>query len=204
MLDTRIEGRDRQYDNFGDADGGMTRYITGMTPVNGVPPDASRHMISSAQKDWSTSGLTASSATWQFLGNQDIMARMWFPASVLRKQATAFASPPTATLADVTAAINDYLTAKATRAAAGAGALTPTQAALLNPALNPTLPYNLRCLGRLPTQRDAISDHGEKPEQKPGGAVGRLAQRLVYPAHHARGRQGRRRVCRQFGQLDRV
>ena len=36
------------------------------------------------------------------------MARMWFPASVLSKQAAAFASPPTATLAKVTAAINDY------------------------------------------------------------------------------------------------
>lgn len=156
MLDTRIEGRDRQYDNFGDADGGMTRYLTGLTPVNGVMPDASRRMMSSAQQTWLTNGLTASTATWQFLGNQDIMARMWFPASVLQKQAAAFASPPTATMTDVVTAINDYLTAKATRAAAGSGALTPTQAALLNPALNPALPYNLEAWDGYPAQRDAI------------------------------------------------
>jgi len=156
MLDTRIEGRDRQYDNFGDSDGGITRYITGLTPVAGVRPDASRRMISTAQQDWLTAGLSASTATWQFLGNQDIMARMWFPASVLSKQAAAFASPPTATLADVAAAINDYLTAKATRAAAGAGALTSVQAALLNPKINPTLPYNLDAWDGYPTQRDAI------------------------------------------------
>ena len=156
MLDIRIEGRDRQYDNFGDPDGGITRYIKGVTPVAGVLPDASRRMISTEQQDWLTAGLTASTAAWQFLGNQDIMARMWFPASVLSKQAAAFASPPTATLADVTAAINDYLTAKATRATAGPGALTPVQAALLNPKINPTLPYNLDAWDGYPVQRDAI------------------------------------------------
>ncbi|MBH2018886.1 MAG: alkaline phosphatase D family protein [Burkholderiales bacterium] len=156
MLDTRIEGRDRQYDNFGDADGGIGRYITGLTPVGGVMPDASRHMMSTEQQSWLTTGLTTSSATWQFLGNQDIMARMWFPASVLQVQAKAAATPPTATLADVSAAITDYLTAKATRAAAGTGALTPAQAALLNPALNPTLPYNLDAWDGYPAQRDAI------------------------------------------------
>ena len=156
MLDTRIEGRDRQYDNFGDPDGGITRYIKGVTPVAGVLPDASRRMISTEQQDWLTAGLTASTAAWQFLGNQDIMARMWFPASVLSKQAAAFASPPTATLADVTTAISAYLTAKATRAAAGVTALTPMQAALLNPAVNPTLPYNLDAWDGYPAQRDAI------------------------------------------------
>ena len=156
MLDTRIEGRDRQYDNFGDPDGGITRYIKGVTPVAGVLPDASRRMISTEQQDWLTAGLTASTAAWQFLGNQDIMARMWFPASVLSKQAAAFASPPTATLADLTAAVNDYLTAKATRAAAGPGALTLAQAALLNPVINPRLPYNLDAWDGYPTQRDTI------------------------------------------------
>ena len=156
MLDIRIEGRDRQYDNFGDPDGGITRYIKGVTPVAGVLPDASRRMISTEQQDWLTAGLTASTAAWQFLGNQDIMARMWFPASVLSKQAAAFASPPTATLAEVTAAINDYLTAKATRATAGPGALTPVQAALLNPKINPTLLYNLDAWDGYPVQRDAI------------------------------------------------
>ena len=149
MLDTRIEGRDRQYDNFGDADGGIARYLAGLTPnTAGIRPDASRQMMSSEQQNWLTTGMRASNATWQVLGNQTIMARMWFPGSVL----TAFASNP----AGAPAAITAYVTAKATRAAAGAGALTPTQTALLNPATNPRLPYNLDSWDGYPAQRETI------------------------------------------------
>ena len=143
MLDTRIEGRDQQYDNFGDADGGIGRYVTGLTSGS----DASRRMISTTQQSWLTSGLTASKATWQLLGNQDIMARMWFPASVLQLAATG---------ADPTKAIGDYLTAKATKAAAGPAALTSTQTALLNPAVNPRLPYNLDSWDGYPSNREAV------------------------------------------------
>lgn len=149
MLDTRLEGRDRQYDNFGDADGGIARYLAGITPnASGIRPDASRQMMSAEQQNWLTAGMQASSATWQLLGNQTIMARMWLPGSVL---STVLASPATAP-----AAITAYLTAKATRAAAGPGALTPTQTALLDPATNPRLPYNLDAWDGYPAQREAI------------------------------------------------
>jgi alkaline phosphatase D len=85
MLDTRLEGRDRQYDNFGDADGGIARYLAGITPnANGIRPDASRQMMSAEQQNWLTSGMQASSATWQLLGNQTIMARMWLRARCCR------------------------------------------------------------------------------------------------------------------------
>lgn len=149
MLDTRLEGRDRQYDNYGDADGGIARYLAGITPnASGIRPDASRQMMSVEQQNWLTGGMQASSATWQLLGNQTIMARMWLPGSVL---STVLASPATAP-----AAINAYLTAKATRAAAGPGALTPTQTALLDPATNPRLPYSLDAWDGYPAQREAI------------------------------------------------
>lgn len=149
MIDTRLEGRDRQYDNFGDADGGIARYLAGITAnASGIRPDASRQMMSVEQQNWLTSGMQASSATWQLLGNQTIMARMWLPGSVL---STVLASPATAP-----AAISAYLTAKATRAAAGPGALTPTQTALLDPATNPRLPYNLDSWDGYPAQREAI------------------------------------------------
>ena len=129
MLDTRIEGRDRQYDNFGDADGGIGRYLAGITPTaGGVRPDASRQMMSAEQQNWLASGMNASAATWQMLGNQTIMARMWIPGSVL---ATVTANP------------------------AGAP-LTPTQAALLDPAVNPRLPYSLDSWDGYPAQREAI------------------------------------------------
>lgn len=150
MVDTRIEGRDRQYDNFGDADGGTARYLAGLA-VNpgGVPTDASRRMMSAEQQAWLTGGMNASQATWQIVGNQDIMARMWFPASVLQAQAAAASNP-----AGVSAAITAYLTAKATQAARQP--LTPTQSALLNPALNPGIPYNLDSWDGYPSQREAI------------------------------------------------
>jgi len=153
MLDTRIEGRDQQYDGFGDADGGIGRYIAGVTPnaTTGVPSDAARRLISSTQQTWLTNAMGTSKATWQVLGNQDIMGKMWFPASVLQAQANAATNP-----AGVQKAISDYLTAKATRAAAGVGALTPTQAALLNTSVNPRLPYNLDSWDGYPSNREAI------------------------------------------------
>ncbi len=152
MLDTRIEGRDKQYDAFGDTDGGTARYIAGITPnANGLRSDAARKMISTTQQDWLTSGLLASKTAWQFLGNQDIMARMWLPTSVLQAQASAASNP-----AGVQKAIAEYLSAKATRAAAGAAALTPLQAALLNTTSNPQLPFNLDAWDGYPSNREAI------------------------------------------------
>jgi alkaline phosphatase D len=144
MLDTRIEGRDQQYDNFGDADGGVTRYLTGLTSGT----DATRRMISATQQSWLTSNISSSTASWQFLGNQDIMARMWFPASVLQAYAAAATNPT-----GVTSAISNYLTAKATRAAAGTAALTPTQTALLSA---PKIPYNLDSWDGYPSNREAV------------------------------------------------
>jgi alkaline phosphatase D len=152
MIDTRIEGRDRQYDSFGDADGGVGRYIAGITPTaSGVLPDASRRMMSAEQQTWLTNQLNSSGATWQFLGNQDIMARMWIPFSVAQFFSGANANPTLGL-----AAIQTYLTAKATRAAAGAATLTPAQSALLSPTTNPRLPYNLDAWDGYPAQREAI------------------------------------------------
>jgi alkaline phosphatase D len=152
MVDTRIEGRDRQYDNFGDTDGGLTRYVAGLTPnASGVPPDASRRMMSAEQQTFLTNKLAASNATWQIIGNQDIMARMWIPLSVAQ-----FFSGPAANPVAGTAAIQTYLTAKATRAAAGAAALTGAQSDLLNPNKNPRLPYNLDAWDGYPIQRETI------------------------------------------------
>jgi alkaline phosphatase D len=139
MVDTRIEGRDKQYDAYGDADGGLTRY--GAALSSGT--DASHRMMSTTQQAWLTNGMAASTATWQIMGNQDIMARMWFPASVLQVAATG---------GDPTAAVTDFLVAKNTPAAYR----TPAQTALASPVSNPRLPYNLDAWDGYPTQREAI------------------------------------------------
>lgn len=152
MLDTRIEGRDQQYDNFGDADGGVTRYLTALATGS----DANHRMMSVTQQSWLVDGMKASTATWQVLGNQDIMTRMWFPGSVGQAQNTFFANPTPANQAAVAKAITDFLTAKFTRFAAGTAALTPTQAGLLDAKVNPRIPYNLDSWDGYPLQREAI------------------------------------------------
>jgi alkaline phosphatase D len=113
-------------------------------------------MMSTTQQAWLTNGMAASTATWQIMGNQDIMARMWFPANVLQAQALAFASPTPPNLQAVSTAISSFLTAKGTRAAYGQGALTATQVALLDKASNPRLPYNLDSWDGYPIQRETI------------------------------------------------
>jgi alkaline phosphatase D len=150
MLDTRIEGRDRQYDGFGDTDGGIARYAAGL----GSGSDANRRMISAAQQGWLVDGIRQSSAAWQVLGNQDIMARMWMPASVLQAQQAALTNPTVASQAAVQTAISDFLAAKVSRAAGLS--LTPTQMALLSPTTNPRLPYNLDAWDGYPLQRESI------------------------------------------------
>jgi len=153
MLDTRIEGRTKQYDAYPeDKDGGIARYLTAFGDgVNGT--DATHPMISATQQDWLIKGTLASNATWQIMGNQDIMARMWFPANVLRAQNAAFAAPTdTAKQKAVGTAINDFLTAKATPS----GYRTQTQAGLVSTTFNPRLPYNLDSWDGYPSQRDAI------------------------------------------------
>ena len=160
MIDTRIEGRVQQYARFGDPSGvpnyQYADYVAGLTPVNGVLPDASRTMISATQQAWLTNGLTVSRAPWQIIGNQDIMARIWFPSSILAAQTAAGLSPTPANLQAVQTAITAYLTAKATRSAGGNAALTPTQAALLDPARNPRLPYNLDSWDGYPVNRETV------------------------------------------------
>jgi alkaline phosphatase D len=148
MLDTRIEGRTKQYDAYGDTDGGITRYATAL--VSGT--DAQHPMISATQQKWLTDGTTVSKATWQIMGNQDIMARMWFPANVLQAQNTAFAAPTVANQTAVSTAIKDFLTAKATPTALR----TPTQADLVSTTKNPRLPYNLDSWDGYPIQRETI------------------------------------------------
>ena len=148
MVDTRNEGRDKQYDAYNDADGGLTRYATALTSGT----DATHRMMSVTQQNWLTSGMAASTATWQIMGNQDIMTRMWFPASVLQAQAVASASPTTANQQALLTSVSSYLLAKATPAAAR----TPTQAALISTTTNPRLPYNLDAWDGYPIQRETI------------------------------------------------
>ncbi len=133
MLDTRMVGRDQQI--------AVTSLLDPATSAQAQASFASptRQMLGTTQLQWLQAGMTQSTATWQVLGQQVLMGRMEFPATVL--QALNPANTSTEALAAGQAAITAYLTAKG-KQAAGAP-LTATETALLDTSLNPKLGYNL-------------------------------------------------------------
>ena len=134
MLDTRIFGRDRQVDQLALAGlAGPQAQAAAYTEFT----SPTRQLLGAEQLAWLQGRMAASSAVWQVLGQQVLMARMEFPASVLVALNPANTSPEAQAAGQ--AAITAYLTAKATPA----GLRTPEQVALLDPAKNPRLGYNL-------------------------------------------------------------
>lgn len=157
MLETRLIGRDKQIsvtDLLNPATQ-ATAYATLVSPT--------RSMMGAEQLGWLQGQLAASKATWQVLGQQVLMGRMTFPASVLN------ALNPDNTSADAVAAgqkaVVDYITAKQTKAVAPS-ALTPTQTALLNPALNPQLGYNLDAWDGYPVEREIVLSTAKQLDKK--------------------------------------
>jgi len=134
MLDTRLIGREEQIDiaalaGLKGADARNTALAAFSSPT--------RQLLGTEQLQWLQGQMAASTATWQVLGQQVLMGRMEFPASVLAALNTSDTS--TEAQAEGQKAVSDYLTAKATPAASR----TPAQVALMNTALNPKLGYNL-------------------------------------------------------------
>jgi alkaline phosphatase D len=152
MLDTRIEGRVQQYANYGTATSvaDYQPYITGITTGS----DVNRTMISATQLDWLQKGFASSTAKWQVLGNQDIMSKIWWPASILTTLGAVAFNPTLANQAAFSQSITDYLTAKMT--AALGGTLTAQQSALLDTNVNPKLPYNLDSWDGYPLNRELV------------------------------------------------
>jgi alkaline phosphatase D len=94
MIDTRIEGRTRQaYAWYGDPFDPRVQpytwadYSAGLTPVGGVFPDAANKMMSDTQFNWLTGNIKTATSAWQIIGNQDIMAKLWYPATVVAANA---------------------------------------------------------------------------------------------------------------------
>ena len=152
MLDTRIEGRVQQYANYGTAVSvaDYQPYISGLTTGS----DINRTMISATQLDWLQKGFASSTAKWQVLGNQDIMAKIWWPANVLTSLGAVYFNPSAANQAAFSQSVTDYLTAKMTQASGGT--LTATQTALLDLNSNPKLPYNLDAWDGYPLNRELV------------------------------------------------
>jgi alkaline phosphatase D len=158
MLDTRLVGRDKQI--------AVTELVNPATQAaaSAVFASPARQLLGSEQLTWLQGQLTASTSTWQVLGQQVLMARMQFPASILNALNPANTSPTAQ--ADGQAAITAYLTAKGKRKAGAP--LTPTETALLDPAQNPQLGYNLDAWDGYPAAREILL-----------GTVAQLKKKLV-------------------------
>jgi alkaline phosphatase D len=151
MLDTRIEGRTKpKYGYYGDPTDARVQpytyadYFAGLTKVSGVYPDAANKMMSDTQLSWLTTNIGKSTATWQIVGNQDIMGKMWFPASVVQSQAAGTSA--------FSAALSAFMGAKFVNATAPS-TLTDTQKTLLT---QPRLPYNMDSWDGYPIQRETL------------------------------------------------
>jgi alkaline phosphatase D len=145
MLDTRLIGRDKQV-AFADLLNPATA-----TTAQATMASATREMLGSTQGTWLTGKITSSTATWQVLGQQVLMARMEFPVSVLSALNPATLSDATAVATGV-ASINAYVTAKNTPASSR----TTAQAGLMNTTLNPKLGYNLDAWDGYPVAREKL------------------------------------------------
>lgn len=159
MLDTRLIGRDEQI-NIAALAGLLGTDARDAALAAFSSPD--RQLLGVEQLQWLQGQLAASSATWQVLGQQVLMARMTFPASVLIALNTTDTSP--AAQATALQAVTDYLTAKATPA----GARTPAQQALMDTTQNPQLGYNLDAWDGYIVARETVL-----------GTVAQLNKRLV-------------------------
>lgn len=156
MLDTRHISRDRQLD-----------YANYIDPVTGAfdgagfasdMADPDRQMLGIAQTQWLQGQLAASTATWQVLGQQVLMGRMYLPSPLLPPDPT----NPTVSFEEYAAIATAFITYQTiAQAFAQAGNTSPTAEDFLNagmieeqlvivanPAMRaiitaPSIPYNL-------------------------------------------------------------
>jgi len=147
MLETRLVGREAQV-TFGE----LLNPATAPAALARIA-SPTRQLMGAQQMQWLQGQLAASTATWQVLGQQTLMAEMAFPVSIL----SALNSTDTSAEAQQAAqqAITDYLSAKAT-AAQAPQLLTPQQQMLLDPSLNPLLGYNLDAWDGYPAARETV------------------------------------------------
>ena len=125
MLDTRVVGRDAQVDYAAFfKPGGFD--AAGFTAAVGNP---ARQLLGTAQTQWLQQQMTASSATWQVLGQQVLMGRMNIPAPILMETLQPGSG---VTVSRYAAIVAKARTAPAT--------LTPEEQAIL---AQPSIPYNL-------------------------------------------------------------
>jgi alkaline phosphatase D len=132
MLDTRLVGRSKQleYTSFTTATG------LNANAFSAAMGDTTRTLLGTTQQAWLTQQMTASTATWQVLGQQVLMGRMNIPAPLVTMQVT---------LAQYSAIVTKAQTAPTT--------LTAAEQAIL---AQPAIPYNLDAWDGYTPAREAL------------------------------------------------
>ncbi|SMF28803.1 alkaline phosphatase D family protein [Pseudobacteriovorax antillogorgiicola] len=141
MLDTRIIGRDEplEYGNFVGEEG--LDFAAALQAI----ADPERTLLGAEQRDWLLGKLKRNKATWQVLGQQVLMGRMYLPGAVATQQISIADFARLATLAQ-RAAAGDTLTAEELKF------LQDNQALLAIPRL----PYNLDAWDAFDAERQLI------------------------------------------------
>lgn len=181
MLDTRLIGRDLQLD-----------YANFISPTSGAFDSAAfaqamgnpnRQLLGTAQTQWLQGQLAASTATWQVLGQQILMGKMYLPSPLL----TPTPQNPSVSFTQYSKIATAFITyQKITETLAAAGNTKPTPADYLNAGMTqeqlaivadpknqaiiqaPSIPYNL----------DAWDGY-EAPRQTVYGMVKALDKNLI-------------------------
>ncbi|MDF3346776.1 alkaline phosphatase D family protein [Acinetobacter pittii] len=135
MLDTRIIARDKQleYTDYMIASGlDAQKFQADLT-------DPKRTLMGYTQRDWLVDKLKQSTATWNVIGQQVLMSKMWIPAELLASlgQITSSGTSPD-TLAKMNAQITELVTLKL-RLEQGDPTLTVQEKA----RVTTLVPYNL-------------------------------------------------------------
>ena len=140
MLDTRISGRDQQleYSNYYTATGFDT--LSFQTDLL----DQNRTMLGETQKSWFMNEISGASSSWQIIGQQVLMGKMFIPAEMLTSfgSITAEIEATGSASAETFLAFQELVTALVTikgRMLAGDPTITDAEKA----RVTTTLPYNL-------------------------------------------------------------
>lgn len=150
MLDTRIIARDKQleYKDY------MTAVGLNAQKFQADLTDSKRTLMGHTQRDWLVDKLKQSTATWNVIGQQVLMSKMWIPAELLISlgQITSGGTSPDA-LAKMNAQITELVTLKL-RLEQGDPTLTVQEKA----RVTTLVPYNLDAWDGYYAEREFMYD----------------------------------------------
>ena len=151
MLDTRIIARDKQleYADYMTAAGlNAQKFQTDLT-------DPKRTLMGYTQRDWLVDKLKQSTATWNVIGQQVLMSKMWIPAELLLSLGQITSGGASAeTLAKMNAQITELVTLKL-RLEQGDPTLTAQEKA----RVTTVVPYNLDAWDGYYAERETVYEN---------------------------------------------